>query len=141
MILGLDQRRGVAVTATAGQPFHCDSVEIFVDMLDKREDMSPAKWATQGGPSRTWDISGIRNADWFITLFADGHQSAADPDNPDIVYSEWQQGNLVRWDRKTGEIIYIQPQPGPDEESDRFNWDAPILISPHDPKTIFYASQ
>ena len=47
---------------------------------------------SQGGPSRTWDISGIRNADWFITLFADGHQSAVDPTNPDIVYAEWQQG-------------------------------------------------
>jgi hypothetical protein len=51
---------------------------------------------SQGGPSRTNDISGIRNADWFITLFADGHQSAVDPTNPDIVYAEWQQGNLVR---------------------------------------------
>ena len=50
---------------------------------------------TQGGPSRTTNVNGIRNSDWFITLFADGHQPAVDPTNPDIVYSEWQQGNLV----------------------------------------------
>ncbi len=96
---------------------------------------------SQGGPSRTDNIHGIRNSDWFVTVFADGHQSAADPSNPDIIYSEWQQGNLVRYDRSTGEIIYIQPQPEADEESDRFNWDSPIVISPHDPARLYFASQ
>ena len=96
---------------------------------------------TQGGPSRTTNVNGIRNSDWFITLFGDGHQPAVDPTNPDIVYSEWQGGNLVRFDRKTGEMIYIQPQPEAGEENERFNWDSPILISPHDPARIYYASQ
>ncbi|MEM9373534.1 MAG: glycosyl hydrolase [Planctomycetota bacterium] len=97
--------------------------------------------ATQHGPSRTDNIHGIRNSDWMITVFGDGHEPTIDPTNPDIIYSQWQQGNLVRHDRKTGEIVYIQPQPAEDEETDRFNWDAPILISPHDPKTLFFASQ
>jgi len=96
---------------------------------------------SQGGPSRTDNVHGIRNGDWFVTLFADGHQSAADPTNPDIIYAEWQQGNLVRYDRKTGEIVYIQPQPAADEESDRFNWDSPILISPHNSSRLYFASQ
>jgi photosystem II stability/assembly factor-like uncharacterized protein len=97
--------------------------------------------STQGGPSRTDNASGIANSDWFITVFADGHQPATEPGNPDIVYSEWQQGNLVRFDRKTGEIVYVQPQPEPGDPAERFNWDAPILVSPHDPKRIYYASQ
>jgi len=96
---------------------------------------------TQGGPSRTDNVNGIRTGDWFITVFADGHQPAVDPTNPDIIYSEWQEGNLVRYDRKTGEVIYIQPQPAADEDSERFNWDSPILISPHDPARLYYASQ
>ncbi len=96
---------------------------------------------TQGGPSRTDNVNGIRNSDWFITLFGDGHQPAVDPTNPDIVYSEWQKGNLVRYDRKSGEQIYIQPQPEANEETERFNWDAPILISPHDPARLYFASQ
>jgi len=96
---------------------------------------------SQGGPSRTMDVSGISNADWWVTLFADGHQSAVDPNNPDIIYAEWQQGNLTRVDRKTGEIVYIRPQPAEGEPLERFNWDSPILISPHDSKTLFYASQ
>ncbi len=96
---------------------------------------------SQGGPSRTWDVSGIRNADWFVTLGGDGHQSAVDPTNPDIVYAEWQQGNLTRWDRRTGENVYIRPQAREGEPPDRYNWDAPILISSHNSSTIFFASQ
>jgi len=96
---------------------------------------------SQGGPSRTDNVNGIRNSDWFITLFADGYQSAVDPSDPDIVYAEWQSGNLVRFDRVSGEMVYIQPQPAAGEDSERFNWDAPILISPHDPARLYYASQ
>ncbi len=96
---------------------------------------------TQGGPIRTDSVNGIRNADWFITLYADGHQPAVEPGNPDIVYSQWQQGNLVRTDRATGGIVYIQPQPEPGDPPERFNWDAPILVSPHSPTRIYHASQ
>jgi photosystem II stability/assembly factor-like uncharacterized protein len=95
---------------------------------------------TQGGPVRTDNVNGITNADWFITLFADGHQPAVEPGNPNIVYSEWQEGNLVRTDRATGGIVYIQPQPEPGDPPERFNWDAPILISPHSPTRIYYGS-
>lgn len=96
---------------------------------------------SQGGPSRTDNYHGIRNSDWFITLFGDGHAQAVEPGNPNIVYSEWQQGNLVRVDRSTGEFVYIQPQPEPGDAAERFNWDAPILVSPHQPTRLYYASQ
>lgn len=96
---------------------------------------------TQGGPSRTDNVHGIRNADWFVTLFGDGHQPATEPGNPDIVYSQWQQGNLTRFDRRSGEMMYIKPQPSPGEPIERFNWDAPILVSPHNPKRLYFASQ
>jgi hypothetical protein len=96
---------------------------------------------SQGGPSRTDNVHGIRNADWFVTLYADGHQSATEPGNPDIMYAEWQQGNLVRVDRTTGETINIQPQPRAGEDYERFNWDAPILVSPHSPTRLYFASQ
>ena len=95
---------------------------------------------TQGGPSRTDNVQGIRNSDWYVVLFGDGHQPATEPGNPDIVYAEWQQGNLVRVDKTTGEMVYIQPQPGAGEPAERFNWDAPILVSPHEPKRLYFAS-
>lgn len=97
--------------------------------------------STQGAPSRTNNRHGIQNSDWFITLFADGHQPATEPGNPDIIYSHWQQGNLVRADRTNGEVVHIQPQPKPGEPAERFNWDAPIYVSRHDPKRIYHASQ
>ncbi len=97
--------------------------------------------STQGGPVRTDSVNGIANRDWFVTLFADGYQPATEPGNPDILYSEWQQGNLVRFDRTTGERVHIQPQPEKGDPAERFNWDAPILVSPHSPKRLYYASQ
>lgn len=93
-----------------------------------------------GGPSRTDNNVGIRNQDWYLTLGADGHQSAADPTNPNIIYANWQEGNLTRFDRATGESVYIRPQPAAGENEERFNWDAPILISPHDAETLYFAS-
>ncbi|MGD8976641.1 MAG: glycosyl hydrolase [Gammaproteobacteria bacterium] len=96
---------------------------------------------TQGGPSRTDTISGIVNSDWNVVLTGDGHQPAADYSNPDIVYAQSQQGFLRRYDRRTGESVSIQPQPGPGEGAERFNWDSPILISPHDPARLYFASQ
>ena len=95
---------------------------------------------SQGGPSRTENRHGIRNSDWFITLFADGHQSATEPGNPDIMYAEWQEGNLARIDRTTEEVVHIQPQPREGEPTERYNWDAPILVSAHDPKRVYFAS-
>ena len=96
---------------------------------------------TQGAPSRTDNIHGIRNSDWFIILGGDGHQPATEPGNPNIVYAQWQRGNLNRHDRLTGENINIKPQPEFGEKTERFNWDAPILVSPHNPKRLYFASQ
>jgi photosystem II stability/assembly factor-like uncharacterized protein len=96
--------------------------------------------STLGGPHRTDNNVGIRNADWHLILGADGHQPAADPTNPNIIYANWQQGNLTRYDRATGESVYIRPQPAAGEVEERFNWDAPIVISPHDPETLYFAS-
>ena len=59
--------------------------------------------ATQGGPTRTKSVNGILNSDWFITVFGDGFKPAVDPQDPNIVYSQWQYGGLVRYDRRTGE--------------------------------------
>ena len=96
---------------------------------------------TQGGPSRTLKRSGITNSDWFVLLGGDGHQPATEPGNPNIVYAQSQQGNIHRIDRTNGEATFIKPQNEVGQAYERFNWDAPILVSPHDPKTLFFGSQ
>lgn len=96
---------------------------------------------TLGGPSRTISASGIHNYDWFVTVGGDGFKTVVDPKDPDIVYSQWQYGGLVRFNRKTGEAIDIRPQESKGEAANRFNWDAPIVLSQHDNKTLYFASQ
>jgi hypothetical protein len=95
---------------------------------------------TQYGPSRTHNRQGVRNSDWRVIIGGDGHDNAIDPSNPDIIYGESQQGYIRRFNRVTGESVDVRPQPGAGEDNFRFNWDAPILISPHDPATIYFAS-
>ncbi|REL25602.1 glycosyl hydrolase [Thalassotalea euphylliae] len=113
-----------------------DDAEPFYNVYAGAQDNS-----TQGGPSRTARAEGIKNKDWFLTLGGDGHQPATEPGNPNIVYSQWQQGNLNRRDMKTSENVYIKPQPLPGDPAERYNWDAPINVSAHDPKRLYFASQ
>jgi photosystem II stability/assembly factor-like uncharacterized protein len=93
-----------------------------------------------GGPSRTVNNNGIRNSDWFVTQGGDGFQSQADPEDPDTVYAEAQYGALVRYNRKTGEQLFIQPQPGRGEPALRWNWDSPLIVSPHSHTRLYFAA-
>ena len=95
---------------------------------------------SMGGPSATINNAGILNSDWYITNGGDGFESAIDPTDPTIAYAESQYGGLVRYNTISGEKISIQPLPGKDEAGYRWNWDAPLLISPHDPKTLYFAA-
>ncbi|MFT4875050.1 VPS10 domain-containing protein [Congregibacter sp.] len=113
-----------------------DDTEPFYNIFGGTQDNN-----TQGGPSRTDTVNGIRNADWEVVLGGDGHQPATEPGNPDIMYAESQQGHLNRVDMTTGESVFIQPQPAPGDPPERFNWDSPILVSPHEPTRLYFASQ
>jgi photosystem II stability/assembly factor-like uncharacterized protein len=94
-----------------------------------------------GGPSRTTSRNGINNSDWFVTSIGDGFFSVVDPEDPNIVYSESQYGGLNRMDRRTGEQLNIQPLAGPGEPALRWNWDSPILVSPHSHTRVYFAAQ
>ena len=93
-----------------------------------------------GGPARTRSQHGITNADWFVTQGGDGFQSRVDPEDPDTVYAELQHGVLVRFDRRTGEAQGIQPQTAKGEPPLRWNWDSPIIISPHSHTRLYFAA-
>jgi len=93
-----------------------------------------------GGPSRTLTDHGASNADWFTTWGGDGFHSLAEPGNPNIVYSALQHGVLARYDRKSGEAIGIQPQEAKGDPGLRWNWDSPLLISPHATSRLYFAA-
>ena len=94
-----------------------------------------------GGPSRTRTAHGIVNSDWFITLEGDGFQTVVDPTDANIVYSQAQHAVLVRYDRRTGETVDIQPQAGLGDAPLRWNWDSPLIISPHQHTRLYFAAQ
>jgi len=91
-----------------------------------------------GGPSSTWNSLGITNEDWFRVGGGDGFYVQVDPSDYTTIYAESQNGNLFRFDLTSGERKSIRPEPKDEKESYRFNWNSPILISPHDPNTIYY---
>lgn len=108
------------------QPYH-----IYGGMQDN------ASW---GGPSSVRDRQGIGNDHWYQMLSCDGMFTVVDPSDENTVYTNCQNGRIVRYDRKTGERKMIMPQPETGQPPVRWNWTAPILVSPHDGKTIFTAA-
>ena len=93
-----------------------------------------------GGPSRTNNNRGIVNSDWFITNTGDGFETQVDPEDDNIVYAQAQYGWLVRFDKRSGEAVSIKPVEGKDDKAYRWNWDAPLQISPHNSKTLYFAA-
>jgi photosystem II stability/assembly factor-like uncharacterized protein len=94
-----------------------------------------------GGPSRTRSQHGIMNQDWFVTQGGDGFVSRVDPEDPNTIYAELQHGVLVRYDKRTGERIGIQPQEAKGGPPARWNWDSPFIISPHSHTRLYFGAQ
>ena len=92
------------------------------------------------GPSRTRNINGIVNSDWFVTTGGDGFRSQVDPVDPNTIYSESQYGVLVRHDKPTGQELVLQPVEGKGEPPLRWNWDSPLIISPHSHTRLYFAA-
>jgi len=89
------------------------------------------------GPSRTVNSSGIMNQDWLFTNSGDGFETQVDWIDPNIVYAQSQNGGLVRFDKQSGENLFIKPYEFADTAY-RFDWDAALLISQHDNKRLYF---
>jgi photosystem II stability/assembly factor-like uncharacterized protein len=91
------------------------------------------------GPSSSTQQLGIGNEDWITVQGGDGFYNRIDPTDPNIIYAESQDGNLSRRDLRTSESKSIRPLEDNDQAPRyRFQWNSPMMISPHDPKTIYY---
>lgn len=94
------------------------------------------------GPSRSFSNFGIQNKEWVNIGMGDGFYAFPHPTNPDIIYYSWQEGNLERFNRRTKETKDIKPMPTSKNEPEyRFNWNAAVALSHHDPDTIYIGAQ
>jgi photosystem II stability/assembly factor-like uncharacterized protein len=89
------------------------------------------------GPSAVRSRNGIVNDDWYQIQGGDGFEAQIDPNDPDTIYAESQDGNIVRVNRRTNERKTIRPLPNRGESGYRWNWNTPIHISPHNSATIY----
>ena len=96
--------------------------------------------ASMGGPSQNIKSGGVASDEWIVTLGGDGFWQAIEPDNPDIVYSAYQYGNIYRYDKKSGEKINVKPVPRKGELTYRWNWDTPFILSPHSGTRLYMAA-
>ncbi len=110
--------------------------EPFFDVMGGAQDLG-----TLLGPSRTTHVEGVRNSDWYFPMGADGYGVQFDPSDPDVLYLMTQVGNLYRVDRRSEEALRIQPQPEVGDPPERWNWDSPVLVSPHASSRLYFASQ
>ncbi len=93
------------------------------------------------GPSRTAVVHGVTNTDWRIILGGDGYKPQIDPTDPNIIYTQFQYGGLARYDRRTYERVFIAPHPEAGENQYKWNWNTPLLISPHNSRRLYYGAE
>jgi photosystem II stability/assembly factor-like uncharacterized protein len=100
--------------------------------------------STIATPSRTTG-AGIGWKDWYAVAGCESAHLAFDPDDPTLVYGGCYQGIIDEYDHRTGQRRNIMAYPVqglgsiPAEQRYRFNWNAPIEVSRHDPKVIYHA--
>lgn len=93
------------------------------------------------------DDGTISNADWYDVGGGEAGYIAPDPQDPNIVYAADYQGLITRYDRHIGQVKAITEQPelsdahGAANLEHRFQWTAPVMISPHDPNTLYHGGE
>ncbi|MGB5500054.1 MAG: glycosyl hydrolase [Maribacter sp.] len=90
---------------------------------------------------------GIGEMHWDVMRAGESSTVALDPDNPRFVYSTYFASNFVEWDRDIDNTRTVMPYPTrvtgeqPKNLKYRANWNGPVIVSPHNPKVIYYGSQ
>ncbi len=101
---------------------------------------------TAAGPSNSLAASGIMLGDWYTVGGGETGFSIPDPSDPNIVYAGEYGGYISRFDFRTRQARNVSIYPtnpsghGAEALKYRFQWTAPIMISPHDPKVVYHAA-
>ena len=152
MILAHDG--GVSISSDAGKSWHSPPLPIAQFYHVATDTSVPYRvlgamqdLGTASGPSNSLKGGGIAAGEWFDVGGGEAGHTQSEPGNPDIVYAGEYLGIFTQFDRKTGQARNVSAYPengsghGAVDLKHRFQWTAPILISPHDPKTVYHAGE
>jgi photosystem II stability/assembly factor-like uncharacterized protein len=144
---------GVDVTANGGESWYAAPLPIsqfYHIAVDNRTPYyvsgAMQDLGTACGPSNNLAFGGIALGDWYSVGGGEAGHTAHDPSDPNIVYATEYGGYFSRFDQRTGQVRHVGIDPvsavgkGGEELRYRFQWTAPILISPHDPKTVYHGA-
>ena len=99
---------------------------------------------TAQGPSRSLNNKGIRNSEWYGVGGGEAGHVVSDPSDPNIVYAGEYGGIITHYDHRTRQERNVSIYPddpsghGAEDMKYRFQWTAPIAISPHNPKVVYH---
>lgn len=103
-------------------------------------------WGTYCAPHNTLNYAGIRPSDWHGVGGGEAGHTAHVPTDPNIVYAGEYGGAITRYDHRTQQIQNVTVYPtnpsghGAEDLQYRFQWTAPILVSPHAPHEVYHAA-
>src|SRR5262245_52550825 len=101
---------------------------------------------TASGPSNSLSGAGILLGDWHAVGGGETGYTVPDPSDPNVVYAGEYGGYISRYDHRTRQARNISIYPydpdghGAEDLKYRFQWTAPILVSPHDSKVVYHAA-
>ena len=144
---------GVDISTNGGESWHapplpiCQFYHVSVDNRTPYHVSGPMQdLGTASGPSNSLSAAGINLSDWHSVGGGETGFTAPDPSDPNIVYAGEYGGFISRYDHRTRQAKSIGVYPfdpsghGAEDLKYRFQWTAPILVSPHDPKTVYHGA-
>jgi hypothetical protein len=106
-----------------------DPYWVYGGMQDNHSWMAPNE-------TRRW--IGVVDDDWQQIGYGDGMFWSVDPTDPRYAYGASNDGSYSRLDTETGDMLDIAP-PAPEGDEYRFDWTSPLMVSRHDPSTVYVA--
>jgi photosystem II stability/assembly factor-like uncharacterized protein len=144
---------GVDITTNGGETWFAPSLPICQFYHISADNSVPYRvmgtmqdQGTASGPSNSLSSAGISLSDWHSVGGGETGFAVPDPTDPNIVYAGEYGGYISIYDQRTRQARNISIYPtnpsgkGAEDLRYRFQWTAPIMVSPHEPRAIYHAA-